>query len=112
MSSCARDKVVRHILDVRDEQSFLAGHLPGAYNLPWAEMDTQGFQLPTRSTPMLVCCHGGPSPDGTHFPCIRRAYSDQNNLLVPSRAWVRRLVILDDCFDANLCLAFTVGRAC
>ncbi|CAK9023337.1 unnamed protein product [Durusdinium trenchii] len=44
------------ILDVRPEEDFLRGHLRGAYNVPWADMASRGFELPTRSTPFTVCC--------------------------------------------------------
>lgn len=44
------------ILDVRPEEDFLRGHLRGAYNVPWAEIASRGFELPTRSTPLTVCC--------------------------------------------------------
>ena len=68
------------ILDVRGEEDFLRGHLRGAYNVPWAEIASRGFEylganvaqfsgrqwspgsdftaevlrLPTRSTPFTV----------------------------------------------------------
>ena len=35
----------RRILDVRPEEDFLRGHLRGAYNVPWADMASRGFEL-------------------------------------------------------------------
>jgi len=32
------------ILDVRPEEDFLRGHLRGAYNVPWAEIASRGFE--------------------------------------------------------------------
>lgn len=32
------------ILDVRGEEDFLRGHLRGAYNVPWAEIASRGFE--------------------------------------------------------------------
>ena len=41
---CGRPRVARRILDVRPEEDFLQGHLRGAYNVPWAEIASRGFE--------------------------------------------------------------------
>jgi len=43
------------VLDIRQEVDFEAGHLRGAYNIPWVDIGCRAFELPARSEPLLVC---------------------------------------------------------
>ena len=53
--SAARDAIVaRATLDVRDEPTFRAGHLPGSGQLPLADLESRRSELPPRTTPLLV----------------------------------------------------------
>lgn len=45
-------------LDVREPSEFLSAHIPGAINLPQAELATRLDELP-RDRPILVVCQGG-----------------------------------------------------
>lgn len=46
------------IVDVRAPGEFEAGHLPGARNIPLAELDSRAGELP-QGRPVIVCCNSG-----------------------------------------------------
>ena len=46
------------LLDVREPQEFADGHVPGARNLPQAELATRSSELP-RDRPLYLICQGG-----------------------------------------------------
>ena len=46
------------LLDVREPQEFATGHVPGALNLPQADLATRLSEVP-RDHPIYVICQGG-----------------------------------------------------
>jgi rhodanese-related sulfurtransferase len=46
------------LLDVREPQEFASGHVPGARNLPQADLATRLSDVP-RDRPVYVICQGG-----------------------------------------------------
>ena len=46
------------LLDVREPEEYAAGHVPGAVNLPQADLADRLDELP-RDRPMLLICQGG-----------------------------------------------------
>lgn len=48
------------VLDVRNAEEFAAGHLPGARNIPLADLNGRAAELPS-GKPVLVCCNVGPT---------------------------------------------------
>jgi rhodanese-related sulfurtransferase len=46
------------VVDVREPDEFLSGHVPGAVNLPQAELATRLAEVP-RDRPVFVICQGG-----------------------------------------------------
>jgi rhodanese-related sulfurtransferase len=46
------------VIDVREPAEFAAGHVPGAVNLPQAELASRLEEVP-RDRPVLVICQGG-----------------------------------------------------
>jgi rhodanese-related sulfurtransferase len=46
------------VLDVREPEEFVSGHVPGAVNLPQADLATQLDEVP-RDRPVFVICQGG-----------------------------------------------------
>src|SRR5262245_12322761 len=46
------------LFDVREPQEFAAGHVPGAWNLPQAELATRLSEVP-RDRPVYLICQGG-----------------------------------------------------
>lgn len=44
-------------LDVRNEQEFLSGHLPGAQQLDWTDINEHAAErIPDKSTPIIAYC--------------------------------------------------------
>lgn len=49
------------VLDVRSPKEFEAGHIPGAVNLPYDQVDERVGELgPSRDRPVVVYCEHGP----------------------------------------------------
>jgi len=46
------------VIDVREPEEFANGHVPGAVNLPQADLATRLDEVP-RDRPLLVICQGG-----------------------------------------------------
>lgn len=49
------------IVDVREPREFAAGHLPGAVNIPVAELASRLQEIPSRTLPVFVCRSGARS---------------------------------------------------
>jgi rhodanese-related sulfurtransferase len=47
------------VLDVRTPGEFAAGHVPGAVNIPYDELDRRAGELGAASTPYLLYCRSG-----------------------------------------------------
>ena len=47
------------VVDVRTPAEFTAGHVPGAVNIPYDEMERRHAELGPASTPLLVYCRTG-----------------------------------------------------
>jgi rhodanese-related sulfurtransferase len=48
------------VLDVRAPGEFEAGHMPGATNIPLADLSRRAAELPA-GRPVIVCCNSGAS---------------------------------------------------
>ena len=47
------------VLDVRTEEEYLEGHIPGSVLLPLSELDTARQVIPGEQTPLYVYCRSG-----------------------------------------------------
>ena len=48
------------LIDVRSTEEFAQGHIPGAINIPLAQIDRQNDQLMRlQTTPVVLYCHSG-----------------------------------------------------
>jgi rhodanese-related sulfurtransferase len=47
------------VVDVRTPAEFVAGHVPGAVNIPYDEMEKRHAEIGPPSTPVLVYCKTG-----------------------------------------------------
>ena len=47
------------LLDVRTQQEYAAGHIPGSQNLPLGQLKTMETQIPKKDTPIFVYCYSG-----------------------------------------------------
>jgi hydroxyacylglutathione hydrolase len=74
------------LLDVREPEEYRAGHIPGALNLPQAELASRLDEIP-RDRPLLVICQaGGRSLRSAQF--LRQAgYSQVTAVLGGTSAW-------------------------
>ena len=76
------------LLDVREPDEYQRGHVPGAVNMPQAELATRLDELP-RERPILVICQtGSRSRHATEF-LTQIGYTDVANVLGGSSAWRR-----------------------
>lgn len=55
------------LLDVREPQEFAAGHLPGAVNLPQAELASRLDEVPRDRQIITICAHGSRSMRSAQF---------------------------------------------
>ena len=47
------------IVDVRTQQEFLGGHVPGSINIPLQEIQLRIEELRVLSQPIILCCASG-----------------------------------------------------
>lgn len=47
------------IIDVRQRAEYLAGHIPGAVNIPFDDLASNLAMIPNRNQPLLLCCATG-----------------------------------------------------
>ena len=76
------------VLDVREPDEYIGGHIPGAKNLPQAELATRLAELPHEGTIYLVCGSGGRSRQATRF-LRQQGYDQVVNLAGGTRGWIR-----------------------
>lgn len=50
-----------HVLDVREEEEYISGHIPGAINLPLSQLEEQMDQLDPMKDYQVICQAGGRS---------------------------------------------------
>jgi rhodanese-related sulfurtransferase len=51
------------VVDVRTPAEFAGGHVPGAVNIPYDQMDARHAEVGPSSTPVLVYCQSGRRSD-------------------------------------------------
>lgn len=74
------------ILDVREPDEYTAGHLPGAYNLPQADLLTRIEEIP-RQHELLVVCETGRRSQGAARFLAGCGYTDVADLIGGTSAW-------------------------
>ena len=47
------------LIDVRDEDEFAAGHIPGAVNIPLERIEETAERYPDRDRPLFLYCRSG-----------------------------------------------------
>jgi phage shock protein E len=71
---------------VREPEEFASGHVPGAFNLPQADLATRLDEVP-RDHPVFVICQGGfRSLQAAQF-LSQRGYSDVASVKGGTEAW-------------------------
>ncbi|MDN5762487.1 MAG: MBL fold metallo-hydrolase [Microlunatus sp.] len=76
------------ILDVREPAEYAGGHVPGARNLPQAELLTRIDEIPRDRKLILVCESGNRSQGAARF-LARQGYEDVADVIGGTSAWRR-----------------------
>lgn len=65
-----------YLIDVREEDEYADGHLPGAVNLPLSELEQRYREIQSDKPIVLVCARGGRSAQAAEY----LAYQGYQNL--------------------------------
>jgi rhodanese-related sulfurtransferase len=83
-----------HLLDVREDDEWTAGHIDGAQHIPLRELAGRIAELPKERTIVAVCRSGGRSEAAVRG--LRRLGYEAENLEGGVNAWQRaRLPLID-----------------
>jgi glyoxylase-like metal-dependent hydrolase (beta-lactamase superfamily II)/rhodanese-related sulfurtransferase len=75
------------LVDVREPEEYVAGHIPGATNIPQADLASRLEELPRNRPIMVICQHGMRSLRAAQF--LRQAgFSDVTTVTGGTSAWV------------------------
>jgi rhodanese-related sulfurtransferase len=74
------------VLDVRQPDEYVEGHVPGAVLIPLNELPARQNELPT-DRPLLVICGSGPR-SARAVEALRAAGYDATNVVGGTRAWM------------------------
>lgn len=56
-----------YVLDVREDDEWASGHVPGARHIPLGELQARVAEVPADRTVLCVCAVGGRSAKAAHF---------------------------------------------
>jgi len=78
-----------HILDVREADEFVAGHLPEAKNIPVSKLAERGSEIETlKGAPIIVCCATGMRSNKACAELKKQGFEKIYNLSGGVDAWV------------------------
>jgi thiosulfate sulfurtransferase len=80
------DKKEIKVVDIRDEQSFALGHIPGAFHLTNANM-TQFMQDNDFDMPVVVCCYHGISSQQAAQYMLHQGFEEVYSMDGGFEAW-------------------------
>ena len=83
-----------HLLDVREDDEWAAGHIDGAQHIPLRELSARLGELPKERTIVAVCRSGGRS--GAAVSGLRKLGYQAENLEGGVNAWDRAKLPLVD----------------
>lgn len=83
-----------HLLDVREDDEWTAGHIDGAQHIPLAQLAARLSELPKEKTVVAVCRSGGRSEAAVRG--LRRLGYEAENLEGGVNAWDRAKLPLVD----------------
>jgi rhodanese-related sulfurtransferase len=90
----ARDRTDLHLLDVREQDEWDAGHIAGAQHVPLGELRKRLDEVPKDRTILAVCRHGNRSEAATRG--LRTLGYAVENLEGGVTAWKRAGLPLED----------------
>lgn len=68
------------LLDVRSEQEYKNGHIPGSINVPLPHIDEVAFVAESMDTPLFVYCHSGARSRQAASLLEYKGYSNVKNI--------------------------------
>lgn len=74
------------LVDVREDDEFAGGHIPGARHLPLAEVPDRHGEIPATGTVYVVCAMGGRSARAVEF--LRANGIDAVNVAGGTQGWI------------------------
>lgn len=74
------------LVDVREDDEFEAGHIPGARHLPLAEVPERQGEIPAAGTVYVVCAVGGRSARAVEY--LRAKGIDAVNVAGGTQGWI------------------------
>lgn len=77
------------LVDVRETDEYVAGHLPGAVNIPLSLLEMRFNEIGRDKPIVLVCAKGGRSAMAADF-MASQAYADLYNLVDGTMGWMLR----------------------
>ena len=83
-----------HLLDVREDDEWAAGHIDGAQHIPLGELSARLGELPKERTIVAVCRSGGRSESAVRG--LRKLGYEAENLEGGVNAWDRAKLPLID----------------
>jgi rhodanese-related sulfurtransferase len=78
------------VVDVREVDEYVEGHVPGAINLPLSSFVDTFTQIPTSHTVYVVCAAGGRSARACEFLSQTSEFGNSHlvNVLGGTNAWI------------------------
>lgn len=76
------------VLDVREPEEWVDGHVPGATHIPLAEVAARIGEVPSEGTVYVICHSGGRSQKAAEV--LRAAGTDAVNVAGGTSAWIER----------------------
>lgn len=78
------------VIDVREVDEYVEGHVPGAVNLPLSSLTETFHQIPAGDTVYFVCHGGGRSGRACQFLAQQPEFSERNlvNVLGGTSGWI------------------------
>jgi len=77
------------LVDVRMDDEFEDGHLPGAINIPLPEIQSRLDEIPT-DKPIVMVCRTGNRSDVSSMILSKAGYPEVYNLLGGTKDWAER----------------------
>jgi len=75
------------LIDVREVDEYVAGHLPGAVNIPLSTLQLRYAEVQNDKPIVLVCARGGRSAMAAEF-YAGQGYTELYNLVGGTMAWM------------------------
>jgi rhodanese-related sulfurtransferase len=77
------------LLDVRNPDEYISGHIPGAYLIPVTELDDRKIELPANlSYPIIVYCRSGSRSVTASEKLVTHGYLEVRNMLGGFNSWI------------------------